>query len=162
MKCFLAMAGTVAVAILPIIQSASARGGLASENPWAPEHIERLPPDIRKAVLRRARACGSKAAAAHYFSLSIESYGARFISLHFEDFACANRAAICNDNGCLHQVHLKSGERHRLVFITYADDVRLTNDGPTVGLEVLKRRRTQKFQWNGRHFTVSDVKEIWK
>lgn len=163
MNWLLAMTGAAALAaLLPMTHSATARGGFASERPWAPEHIERLPPDIRKAVLRQARACGSKAAAAHYFSVSIESDGTEFVSLHFEDFACANRTAICNGAGCLHQVYLKSASHHRLVFATYADDVKLTNDGPRVGLEVSRRGVVQQFQWNGKRFAVANTKEVWK
>lgn len=90
------------------------RGSCATENPWAPEHIEGLPPDIRRGILARERACGGKAAAAHYFSVSIEAGGCRFVPLHFEDFACANRAAVCNGGGCMHEVYLESHGRHRL------------------------------------------------
>lgn len=162
MKWLLAMAGTATLASLPMVHSAMARGGFASERPWASEHIESLPLDIRRAVFRQARACGSKAAASHYFSVSIESDGAKFISLHFEDFACANRTAICNGDGCLHEVYLKSGGRHRLVFTTYADDLKMTNDGPRVGLEVSRRGFVQRFHWNGRRFAASNEREVWK
>jgi hypothetical protein len=162
MKLLYATMATSAVAILSMVHSATARGGFASEYPWAPEHIQRLPPDIRKAVLRQARMCGSKAAASHYFSLSIESGGGKFISLHFENFACASRTAICNDDGCLHQVYLKSNRRHRLVFATYADDIKLTDDGAKIGLEISSRGLMRHFQWNGKRFAVSDTKGSWK
>lgn len=50
---------------------AMARASSATENPWAAEHIEGLPSDIRTEVRARARAYGNKAAAVHYFSVSI-------------------------------------------------------------------------------------------
>jgi len=81
---------------------ATARASSATENSWAAEHIEGLPSDIRSEVRARARACGNKAVAAHYFSVSIATAGARFVSLHFEDFACTKRAAIWDDGICLH------------------------------------------------------------
>ena len=66
----------------------SARSGMATERPWASEHIEGLPVDIRRRIVALERVCGNAAAAAHYFAVSIEAGGRRFVSLHFEEFAC--------------------------------------------------------------------------
>jgi hypothetical protein len=62
--------------------------------------------------------------------------------LHFEDFACANRTAVCNGGGCLHEVYLESGDRHRLVFSARAWEVRLTNESGVVGIEVSQEAPT--------------------
>ena len=145
---------TVVVLLLGLLLASgqsSARGGFATENPWASEHIEGLPADLRRGILARARACGNAAAAAHYFSVSIEAGGQRFVSLHFEDFYCANRATVCN-GGCLHEVYLESGGRHRLVFSARARDTRLTNDGGIAGIEVVHGASKKSFRWNGRRF----------
>ena len=99
---------------------AMARASSATENPWAAEHIEGLPSDIRAEVRARARACGNKAAAVHYFSVRSPPPPERFVSLHFEDFACTNRAAICDDGICLHPRYLDVRGRQRLVFSTRA------------------------------------------
>ncbi|MBX9650255.1 MAG: hypothetical protein K2X57_24740 [Xanthobacteraceae bacterium] len=131
---------------------ALARGSMATERPWASEHIEGLPADIRRAVVARERACGNAAAAAHYFSVSIEAGGQRFVSLHFEEFVCANRGAVCNAAGCLHEVYLESGGRHRLVFSARARDVRLSKDGGVAGIEVNYGASSQFFRWNGTRF----------
>lgn len=116
---------------------AAARSGFATEHPLAAEHIEGLPPDIRGDALARARACGNKAAAAHYFSVSIQAGGTRFVSLHFEDFVCMNRSAVCDDGECLHRLYLDSRGRQRLVFSTRARELTMFNDGNTVGFEVI-------------------------
>lgn len=137
---------------LPVSGQASARSGMAAERPWASEHIEGLPADIRRRIVALERACGNAAAAAHYFSASIEPGGQRFVSLHFEDFACANRAAVCNGGGCLHEVYLESGDRHRLVFSARAWEVRLTNESGVVGIEVSQGGSNKLFRWNGRSF----------
>ncbi len=81
--------GNVAAACLVattigIMIPAGAAASSATENPWAAEHIEKLPPDIRREISRRERACGSGALAGHYFAVSIEGRGRRFVSLHFK------------------------------------------------------------------------------
>ena len=54
-------------------QATVARGGIGREYPYAADHIEGLPADVRHAVLAHERACGGKAAATHYFAVSITS-----------------------------------------------------------------------------------------
>ena len=153
--------GMVTFALLlgwPLVYGpAMARASSATENPWAAEHIEGLPSDIRSAVRARARACGNKAAAVHYFSVSIATAGARFVSLHFEDFACTTRAAICDDEICLHQLYLDLRGRQRLVFSTRAHDLRMFNDGDTVGIEVIGGPSAGCYRWQGGHFVRSAV-----
>lgn len=136
---------------------AIARASSATENPWAAEHIEGLPSDILSAVRARARACGNKAAAAHYFSVSIVTAGARFVSLHFEDFACTNQAAICDDGICLHELYLDLRGRQRLVFSTRAHDLRMFHDGDTVGIEVIGGPSAGRYRWQGGHFVRSSI-----
>lgn len=129
-----------------------ALGSSSNERPWAAEHIESLPPDIRHRIAAREAACGNRAAAGHYFSLSIVAGGLQFRSLHFEDFACANRVSICDARGCLHEVYLKSGGRYRLVLSARARDVKLTNEGGVAGLEVNYGVSNQLFRWDRTRF----------
>lgn len=133
---------------------ASARGGMAAEKPWASEHIEQLPSDIRRRIVALERACGNAAAAAHYFVVSIEAGGQRFLSLHFEDFACGNRVAVCNGNGCLHEIYMESRGRYRIVFSEKAIDVRMTNAGGIAGLEVSQPNTKKLYHWNGSSFLL--------
>jgi hypothetical protein len=133
---------------------ATARGSFVTENPWASEHIEGLPRDIRRGIVGRAHACGSTAAATHYFSVSIEVGGRRFVSLHFEDFGCANRAVF--NGGCLHEVYLESGGRHRLVFSTRAR-LRMFNDGGALGFEVTGGPSAGRYRWQGGRFVRSAI-----
>lgn len=135
----------------------TARGSFATENPWASEHIEGLPNGIRGEVLARARACGNKAAAAHYFLVSIAAGGTRFVSLHFEDFACSNRSVVCDDGLCLHQLYLDLRGRQRLVFSTRALDLRMFKDGDTVGIEVMGGPSAGRYRWQGGHFVRSVI-----
>ena len=78
------------------------------------------------------------------------------MSLHFEDFVCANRAAVCNAGECLHEVYLESGGRHRLVFSVHARDLKMT-DGAAAGIEVNHGTSNQFFRWNGARFVPASA-----
>jgi hypothetical protein len=133
-------------------QAAMARGGIGREYPYAAEHIEGLPADVRRAVLAHERACGGKAAATHYFAVSITSTAQSFLSLHFENFSCPNRGALCTAAGCLHEIYASGGGGYRRVFSAYAEDVQLTKSGDVVGLEVRRGGIAQLYRWNGSNF----------
>jgi hypothetical protein len=141
----------VCLASTAAIEIAAARG-MGQEHPYAADHIEGLPSDVRRAVLSHERACGGKAAATHYFSVSISTPTRSFLSLHFEDFSCPNRAALCTAAGCLHEIYAGRGDAYRRVFSVYAEDVRLTNIGGIAGLEVRRGGAAQIYQWNGSGF----------
>ncbi len=151
-------AACLVAATFAIMIPAGAAASSATENPWAAEHIEKLPPDIRREVSRRERACGSGALAGHYFAVSIEGRGQRFVSLHFEDFSCANRAQVCRGNACLHEIFAESGSRHLIVFSRYVEDVRMTNNQGAVGLEVSSGGKRQTLRWSGRNFVPATTR----
>lgn len=98
------------------IASVHARGGgHSSEDPWNAEHISRLPPEVRDAVMRL---CGHSPSAAHYFALY--SQNSRLLKLHFEHFRCEGRPSLCNQSGCLHQEYILMNGRYRLLRSFYA------------------------------------------
>ena len=131
---------------------AEGRGSSGGENPWSAEHVGGLPADIRSAVDVRARACGNAPAARHYFSTSITAGGRLFRSLHFEDFACGNRAAVCRADGCLHEVYLESNGRYRRVFSTYAGDMKMDSEGGVLVIEVTGGRSSGRYRWDSNRF----------
>lgn len=133
---------------------AAGLGGVAREDPFAAEHIGQLPPEVKSAVLARARACGARPAAAHYFSVSITTPTQSFLSLHFEELYCPNRATLCSSGGCLHEIYVASGGSYRRAFSVYADDVTLTKSGSVAGLEVQRGGTTQFYRWSGRGFVA--------
>lgn len=140
------------VGLLDMKMTVAARGGFATEHPFAAEHFDALPADIRREAAKREGACGKKASAAHYFAVSIEAQGRRFVSLHFEEFACPNRDAICNSSGCVHEVYAESRGRYRLVFRQMARDVKLTNEEGVAGMEVIYDTSKESLRWTGRAF----------
>jgi hypothetical protein len=130
----------------------NARGSSGGENPWSAEHVGGLPADIRGAVDARARACGNAPAARHYFSTSITVGGRLFRSLHFEDFACGNRVAVCTADGCLHEIYLESSGRYRRVFSTYAGDMKMGSEAGVLVVEVTGGRSSGRYRWEGNRF----------
>lgn len=146
--------GTLLVACSIAAQSSAvARGSLATENPFAAEHIDALPSDIRRAVAQRERACRGNSAAGHYFSVSIDASGRRFIALHFENFYCpGRRAAVCNATGCVHEVFVETQGRQTRVLELRADEIKMTNAGGIAGLEVTRGGIKTWLKWNGRQF----------
>ena len=150
----LSVTATVLLCPAMIGQAHSRAAGVATEWPWAREHVEGLPPDIRRDVEGHAKVCGNQPAAAHYFSLSIEASGLLFRAQHFEDFACERRASVCRPEGCLHEVFVDNGRRQHHVFSIYARDIKLTNEGGIAGIEVFDDAGVRLFIWNGRRFVA--------
>ena len=120
---------------LPLAQ---ARGGMASEDRWAPAHIDGLPGEIRRSLVRWQRMCGVPAAAEHQFALYLESPDKRhqFIALHFEQFRCTDRTALCTKAGCLHQVYVSAGGTYRLVLSTHVSELELKIVGKAPAVEI--------------------------
>ena len=131
-----------------------ARGSTSGENPWSVEHVGGLPADIRSGVDARARACGDTPAARHYFSTSITAGGRLFRSLHFEEFACGNRAAVCTVDGCLHEIYLESKGRYRRVFSTYAGDMKMGSEGGVLVIEVTGGKSSGRYRWDSNRFVL--------
>lgn len=150
----IALAILLVLVLLPGARQALARGGLGSENPWNPDHITQLPAEIRAQVAQLTKACGASPAATHYFAVSLDTPQARFIALHFEDFACGDRTAICDAAGCQHDIYVSAGGPFRRVLRLHARDVALTNRGGTVGLDVnpVGAAAPTMLVWDGHHF----------
>jgi hypothetical protein len=90
-------------------------GNFHSEDRYNPQHIDSLPPEIRKAVIQRCDA----PKALHDFA----SYADNFqkVVLRFEHFLCGTRDTFCSPSGCLHQIYVSSsGGHYRLMRSYYA------------------------------------------
>jgi hypothetical protein len=88
-----------------------ARGSQVShDDPWNPEHIERLPPEVRNAVIRM---CRDPPRAGHYFATYFDN--SRLMKLHFEHLHCDGQPIFCNEGSCLHQEYVSTGGRYRLM-----------------------------------------------
>jgi hypothetical protein len=150
------MARRVAVAILGLlftiyfeIGDAAARGRYSNFGPWSNDQTRVLPRYIGDVASQRLRACGYVITAGHYLSTSISVGGRQFISVDFGDFGCS---AVCNAEGCLHEVYVESRSRYQRVFRAYARDVTMRLDGSVLNIEVSSGRSNRTYRWNGTMF----------
>lgn len=79
------------------------------DDPWNPDHIERLPPEVRNTVIRM---CLAPPRAGHYFATYFGN--SHLMKLHFEHLHCDGRATFCKGDSCLHQEYISTGGRYRL------------------------------------------------
>jgi hypothetical protein len=104
-------AAGIVLALLCNPAPAFARGSqVAHDDPWNPEHIERLPPDIRNVVIGM---CRDHAHAGHYFAVYFDN--SHLMKLHFEHLNCDGQAAFCRGDSCLHQDYASAGGHYRLI-----------------------------------------------
>jgi hypothetical protein len=95
-----------------------ARGSqVGHDPPWNSEHIDRLPPEVRNAVIRM---CGHPPRAGHYFATYFDN--SRLIKLHFEHLHCDEQATFCRGASCLHQEYVFAGGRYRLLKSYYGSN----------------------------------------
>jgi hypothetical protein len=88
-----------------------ARGSqVGHDDPWNSEHIDRLPPEVRNAVIRM---CSDSPRAAHYFATYFDN--SHLIKLHFEHLRCDQQAIFCKAGSCLHQEYISTGGHYRLM-----------------------------------------------
>jgi len=80
------------------------------DDPWNSEHIDRLPPEVRDAVIHM---CGNPPRAGHYFATYFDN--SRLIKLHFELLQCDRRATFCRSDSCLRQEYGLAGGHYRLM-----------------------------------------------
>ena len=73
-------------------------GNVRSEDRYEPQHIDRLPPEIRNSILRRCNEPKALHPFASYFDDS------KRILLHFEHFVCDGDGSYCSPPGFLHQL----------------------------------------------------------
>ena len=95
--------------------SALARaGGFPHNVPWSSERVDRLPPEIRNAVLRM---CRVRPTAAQYFATYLDN--ARIVKLHFEDFHCEEPQLHRDVDRCLREEYVRSDSHYRLARTYY-------------------------------------------
>jgi hypothetical protein len=89
---------------------AFARGSqVGHDDPSDSERIERLPPEVRNAVIHM---CGDPRAG-HYFATYFDN--SHVIKLHFEHLHCDEQVKFCRGGDCLHQEYISTGGRYRLI-----------------------------------------------
>lgn len=110
---FCARFSAIAVAILIVSfpnRPVFARGSQTThDDPLNSERIDRLPPEVRNAVIHMC----ADPRAGHYFATYLDN--SHLIKLHFEYLHCDERVTFCRGGSCLRQEYISSGSRYRLI-----------------------------------------------
>jgi hypothetical protein len=116
MNAFIVSRCLVAFVLVSLLsnQSSAKGGGFRSEDPYNPQHIESLPPEVRREVIQRCHT----PQALHYFATYRENL--QKVVLHFEHFYCGTGETFCGPSGCLHQIYVSSRGHYRLLRSYYA------------------------------------------
>jgi hypothetical protein len=154
------IAATITLMTIWLSPFATARGGISYRDVASTGHIEELPAEIRNAVGQWQYVCGTPLAAKHPFAahyLGDGVIGYRLISFHFHELSCDNRAAVCTDRGCLHQVNISTDGVYHLAFSANVPEVTLKLLDHTPAIEVdcetfALQCRSRILRWNGRRF----------
>jgi hypothetical protein len=104
-------ANSTMIAVLLAASLSAAQAQFNNDLPWNAEHIDRLPADVRSAVLAK---CPTHPDAGHYFA----TYFHDEVHLHYEHFHCAG-VSFCNASGCLHQTYRLSAGHYHLTTTVY-------------------------------------------
>lgn len=141
-----------------VLPQTAAGGALPSEDRWASSHIDLLPGEIRQTLGRLKNACGWPQAAEHYFALYLSGARHQFVALHFEHFRCHDRAAVCTQTRCLHQVFESAGGKYRLVWSGRVSDLemKLVGDHPAIDITCDRSESNcpHMLVWNGDRFVA--------
>ena len=156
----LQIAAMLTLAMIWLSPPAVARGGISHPDVASTRHIEELPSEIRSALGRWQSLCGVPLAARHSFAhyLGDRAIGYRLISLHFHELSCDNKAALCTDRGCLHQVYISTDDVYRLAFSANVPEITLIFlDHAIPAIEIdcetfSPQCRSRVLRWNGRRF----------
>jgi hypothetical protein len=109
-------------AILASISRANGTPVAPVDPPFSAERIERLPQEIRHAVVSR---CGPDAEAGHYFATYDDN--SNVIRLDYSRLQCDRPQRLCTSSGCLQQTFTKSHGRYVLTRSNFKADLEAGN-----------------------------------
>jgi hypothetical protein len=113
----LASALGCALAVAFCIEASAKGGSYQKDEPYNPQHITSLPPEIRASV----HAICSEPRAEHSFAEYRDNL--RTVTLHFERLLCGSSEFRCPASGCLHEVFTLTGSgRYKLTRRYYAKE----------------------------------------
>ena len=150
----------IAIALVAASTGANAFSSSSSRGRWSnltTEHMRQLPPGVRAAILNAQKICGEETASVRngFLRYLKETNGDEFIALHFDQFNCQNRSALCTATGCLHQIFVaRRGVAHHEVWRDHVQEIDMTNETGRMSANVEcsgeGRRCATVLRWNGR------------
>lgn len=122
------------------------------------ERLRRLPPVIHKTFKAAQFLCMDDEINVRtgYLRYLKASAGDEFVAIHFDQFGCSNRDALCSPKGCPHRVFLSRGGMHREVWRgdVFEIDMSIDSGIPSIYVDCSQAGsfcRYQK-QWDGKRF----------
>ena len=103
------VAATVVLLVCNQTQGLARGSQVGHDDPWDVERINRLPDEVRTAVIRM---CRTTPRAGHYFATYIDN--SRVMKLHFEHLHCGGQTPFCKDRTCLRQEYVSTGGHYQL------------------------------------------------
>jgi hypothetical protein len=149
-----------AIALITISIDANAFSSVAPGSGWSnlrTQRLQQLPPVVRAEILRAQKVCGGDSIDVRngFIRYLNDRRGDEFIALHFDQFRCANRSALCTSTGCLHKIFVtRDGLSHREVWRDHVQEVGMTNEAGRMFVDVHCGREgrycASTLRWNGR------------
>jgi hypothetical protein len=100
----------ICATILGFVSACQAEPLAPFDPPFSSERIDRLPRQIRQAVLHR---CRMHPEAGHYFATY--DHASSVVHLNFSSFQCSVAPKPCNNSGCLHETYVRRHGKFVLV-----------------------------------------------
>jgi hypothetical protein len=121
------------------------------------QRLQQLPSVVRAEILKAQKLCGGDSIDVRngFIRYLKDGRGNDFIALHFDQFRCRNRSALCTSTGCLHKIFAaQDGLSHREVWRDHVQEVGMTNEAGRMSVDVDCGREgrycASTLHWNGR------------
>lgn len=143
------------------VNGANARAAGMAQGKFSPlsdERMQQLPPAIHKAFKAAQRRCmdDSINVRTGYLRYIKGSRGEEFVAIHFDQFGCSNRDALCSPKGCPHRVFLSRGGTFREVWRGDVLEIDMSIDSgvPSIDVDCSRDGSFCRYQmrWNGKRF----------
>lgn len=151
----------IALMVCLTATGANARASGMAQGKFSPlsnERLQRLPPVIHKAFKSAQLLCRDDTINVRtgFLRYLKGSGGEEFVAIHFDQFGCSNRDALCSPNGCLHRVFVSRGGKHREVWRgdVFEIDMSIDSGVPSVDVDCSRGGSFCRYQmqWNGKRF----------
>ena len=150
----------IVVAFFAASTSAAALSSFPSRGGWSnltSERLQQLPSSVRAAILNAQKVCGEDSISVRngFIRYLKDASGNEFVALHFDQFHCTNRSALCTPAGCLHRIFVtRDGFAHREVWHAHVQEVDVANETGRMSASVDCSREGQYcaavLRWNGK------------
>ena len=127
-------------------------------SPLSYQSLQRLPPAIHKALKAAQLVCRDDVISVRtgFLRYLKGSMGEEFIAIHFDQFGCSNRDALCSPKGCLHRVFISRAGMPREVWRGDVFEIDMSIEAGVRSIDVDCSRGGSfcryEMQWNGKRF----------